>query len=35
MGALVNKRRTTWVAASVAAVICALNVTLIALTVTG
>jgi manganese transport protein len=35
MGTLVNKRRTTWVAASVAAVICALNVTLIALTVTG
>ncbi len=35
MGTLVNKRRTTWVAASVATVICALNVTLIALTVTG
>jgi manganese transport protein len=35
MGTLVNKRRTTWVAAAVAAIICALNVTLIALTVTG
>ncbi len=35
MGTLVNKRRTTWVAAGVAGVICALNVTLIALTVTG
>jgi len=35
MGTLVNRRRTTWVAGAVATVICALNVTLIALTLTG
>ena len=35
MGALVNRRTTTAVAATVAAVIIALNVTLVALTVTG
>jgi manganese transport protein len=35
MGALVNKRPTTLAAAAVAAVICCLNVTLIALTLTG
>ena len=35
MGALVNRRLTTFVAAVVAAVICCLNVTLIALTVAG
>ena len=35
MGALVNRRPTTFVAAVVAAVICCLNVTLIALTVAG
>ena len=35
MGALVNRRLTTFVAAVVATVICCLNVTLIALTVAG
>jgi manganese transport protein len=35
MGALVNRRLTTFVAAVVAAVICCLNVTLIVLTITG
>ena len=35
MGALVNRRLTTLVAAVVAAVICCLNVTLIALTLAG
>ena len=35
MGALVNRRSTTFVAAVVAVVICCLNVTLIALTVAG
>lgn len=35
MGALVNRRHTTIIAAVVAAVICALNVTLIVLTLTG
>jgi Mn2+/Fe2+ NRAMP family transporter len=35
MGALVNRRPTTFLAAVVAVVICGLNVTLIALTVAG
>ncbi len=35
MGVLVNRRVTTMVAAAVAAVICVLNVTLVALTLTG
>ena len=35
MGGLVNRRHTTIAAAGVATVICCLNVTLIALTVTG
>ncbi len=35
MGELVNKRVTTLTAGSVAAVICALNVTLIVLTISG